>query len=427
LENVKDGEKMAHIIPISGLVMNHLVRQWNELKTVMEIWAHLDKSPVDRPPLGGLGAQLDSPFMMRASRSVGSIQLAKERDETRSANIRLGSRTLSPSHRTSNLAVSIATGYLVKSAGNSPLQITTTAHTDSPTYNDADHPELNNPSSTNICTKIANSNTDNTLDLTDDTTNTTDTTENTTDITSGITTDNTTDNTTESTDNVNNDATDSANNFTSNTDTAIDSSDATTSDSNGDNDSDSDPNNTLTRSLDTPDFAAPRRNSNTTQIPRLSKVRLSRNFSAPAAFGTKNITLRRRAHSKKKDRTPRNVSKQHDDAGQLLNEPEADLHCPIANTAVSPRASEKRMNSLYSMINCLLDIFHDVYNRSFPVISLKLAGLFFSLSLFAKLLFGLSLVYFAIFLVLAWPVLCQAKRAADFTIFLLRKRTRTTQ
>jgi hypothetical protein len=40
LEGVQTSEKLLHIVPIGGLVLNNFHRQWNELKTVIELWGH---------------------------------------------------------------------------------------------------------------------------------------------------------------------------------------------------------------------------------------------------------------------------------------------------------------------------------------------------------------------------------------------------
>jgi ankyrin repeat protein len=52
LENVQTNEKLLHIVPIGGLVLNNFHRQWNELKTVIELWGHREhaKKESAQPP-----------------------------------------------------------------------------------------------------------------------------------------------------------------------------------------------------------------------------------------------------------------------------------------------------------------------------------------------------------------------------------------
>eukprot|EP00026_Physarum_polycephalum_P000278 Phypoly_transcript_00278.p1 GENE.Phypoly_transcript_00278~~Phypoly_transcript_00278.p1 ORF type:complete len:1707 (+),score=276.94 Phypoly_transcript_00278:341-5461(+) len=106
LEKTKDGEKMAHIIPIGGLVMNQLVRTWNEQKTVIDIWGHLDRLPTPEPPAPTLkvSRSMDSLYM---DPNTGAVESTSKASHTPPETSPLASST-------SSLAASIAASFIMK-------------------------------------------------------------------------------------------------------------------------------------------------------------------------------------------------------------------------------------------------------------------------------------------------------------------------
>jgi len=82
-----------------------------------------------------------------------------------------------------------------------------------------------------------------------------------------------------------------------------------------------------------------------------------------------------------------------------------------SNSEPLPRyVVEKHLDSLVNVINAVLETSRDVFYANFPILSVKVAAIFFVLSLLGKWFSGLTLIYLAVLIAFAWPRIYEEKQ-----------------
>jgi len=82
-----------------------------------------------------------------------------------------------------------------------------------------------------------------------------------------------------------------------------------------------------------------------------------------------------------------------------------------SNSEPLPRyVVEKHLDSLVNVVNAVLETSRDVFYANFPILSVKVAVIFFILSLLGKWFSGLTLIYIDVLVLFAWPRLYEEKQ-----------------